>query len=107
MRGGWSPHRCPGIPGRTASTLRIRRALSICGSEMRSHTSRLLVHFTAPTLHAGFSGTLTLELINLGPLSISLYPGTPICQLIVETVKGVPFRNDSQFQRQSAPGGWA
>lgn len=65
----------------------------------------LLVHFTAPTIHAGFEGTITLELINLGPLSISLYPGTPICQLIVETVKGVPFRNDSQFQRQVAPGG--
>lgn len=31
--------------------------------------------------------------------------GTPICQLIVEIVKGVPFRNDSQFQRQEAPGG--
>lgn len=65
----------------------------------------LLVHFTAPTIHAGFNGTITLELINLGPLSISLYPGTPICQLIVESVKGVPFRNDSQFQSQEAAGG--
>jgi dCTP deaminase len=65
----------------------------------------LLVHFTAPTIHAGFAGTITLELINLGPLGISLYPGTPICQLIVETVKGVPFRNDSQFQGQLAAGG--
>lgn len=65
----------------------------------------LLVHFTAPTIHAGFSGTITLELINLGPCSISLYPGTPICQLIVESVLGVPFRNDSQFQNQTRPGG--
>ena len=65
----------------------------------------LLVHFTAPTIHAGFSGTITLELINLGPCNISLYPGTPICQLILETVYGVPFRNDSQFQNQSRPGG--
>ena len=65
----------------------------------------LLVHFTAPTIHAGFSGTITLELINLGPCSISLYPGTPICQLIVESVFGVPFRNDSQFQNQTRPGG--
>ena len=65
----------------------------------------LLVHFTAPTIHAGFDGTITLELYNMGPLSISLYPGTPICQLIVETVKGVPFRNDSQFHGQQAPGG--
>lgn len=65
----------------------------------------LLVHFTAPTIHAGFSGTITLELINLGPCNISLYPGTPICQLILEEVAGVPLRNDSQFQGQVAPGG--
>ena len=65
----------------------------------------LLVHFTAPTIHAGFDGTITLELYNMGSVNISLYPGTPICQLILEMVKGIPFRNDSQFQGQSAPGG--
>jgi dCTP deaminase len=65
----------------------------------------LLVHFTAPTIHAGFKGSITLELYNMGTLGISLYPGTPICQLIVETVKGKPFRNDSQFQGQQAAGG--
>ena len=65
----------------------------------------LLVHFTAPTIHSGFSGTITLELINLGPCNISLYPGAPICQLIVETVAGTPVRNDSQFQGQGRPGG--
>ena len=27
----------------------------------------LLVHLTAPTVHAGFEGTLALEMINLGP----------------------------------------
>lgn len=65
----------------------------------------LLVHFTAPTIHAGFNGTIALELINLGPLPISLYPESPICQLIVEEVAGQPFRNQSQFQNQSRPGG--
>jgi dCTP deaminase len=65
----------------------------------------LLVHFTAPTIHAGFEGTITLELINLGPLPILLYPEAPICQLIVEEVHGVPFRNESQFQHQTRPGG--
>jgi len=65
----------------------------------------LLVHFTAPTIHAGFAGTITLELINLGPLDIALYPSMPICQLIIERVSGIPFRNDSQFQGQSNPGG--
>ncbi len=65
----------------------------------------LLVHFTAPTIHAGFSGTITLELINLGPYEIMLYPKTPICQLIIETVAGIPVRNDGQFQGQSQAGG--
>jgi dCTP deaminase len=65
----------------------------------------LLVHFTAPTIHAGFDGTITLELINLGPLDIALYPNMPICQLIVEQVHGKPFSNESQFHGQLAPGG--
>jgi dCTP deaminase len=65
----------------------------------------LLVHFTAPTVHAGFAGTITLELINLGPLDIALYPSMPICQLIIEQVSGIPFRNDSQFQNQVRAGG--
>ena len=65
----------------------------------------LLVHFTAPTIHAGFAGTITLELINFGPCNISPYPTAPICQLIFETVDGTPIRNDSQFQGQKSPGG--
>jgi dCTP deaminase len=65
----------------------------------------LLVHFTAPTIHSGFEGTITLELINLGPLDIALYPNMPICQLIIEQVSGIPFSNASQFQGQAAPGG--
>lgn len=75
--------------------------------EGRSSYARcgLLVHFTAPTIHAGFSGTITLELINLGPCNISLYPGEPICQLIVEEVAGVPFPNESQFHGQKSTSG--
>lgn len=65
----------------------------------------LLVHFTAPTIHAEFDGTITLELINLGPLDIALYPSMPICQLIIEQVHGTPFSNVSQFQGQTKPGG--
>ena len=65
----------------------------------------VLVHFTAPTIHAGFAGTITLELANLGPLPVMLYPNAPICQLVVEEVLGTPFRNDSQFQHQRRAGG--
>lgn len=71
--------------------------------EGRSSYARcgLLVHFTAPTIHAGYDGPITLELINLGTYPIMLHPGKPICQLIVEQVDGKPFRNDSQFQAQT------
>ena len=65
----------------------------------------LLVHFTAPTIHAGFKGTITLEIMNFGPYDIVLSAGIPICQLIFERVEGLPFKNDSQFHGQTTPGG--
>lgn len=67
--------------------------------------SGLLVHFTAPTIHAGFKGTITLEMINFGPLPILLYPDMAVAQLIIEVVDGVPFDNESQFHGQSRAGG--
>jgi dCTP deaminase len=60
----------------------------------------ILIHFTAPTVHPGFKGTLTLEMINLGPASFMLRPGMAIAQLIVEEVRGCPIENPSQFQGQ-------
>jgi len=65
----------------------------------------LLVHFTAPTVHAGFEGRLTLEMINLGNSAILLLSGMPICQLILEMVSGGPQANPSQFQGQATPSG--
>ncbi|HEV8141341.1 MAG TPA: dCTP deaminase [Methylomirabilota bacterium] len=65
----------------------------------------LLVHFTAPTVHAGWSGPLALEMIVLGPASITLWYEQPICQLIIEECESVPFANPSQFQDQKKPAG--
>jgi dCTP deaminase len=67
----------------------------------------LLVHFTAPTIHAGFSGHITLEMINLGPADILLTPGMFICQLILEEVRGRPTGAPNQFMNQSKPSGLA
>lgn len=67
----------------------------------------LLIHFTAPTVHPGFCGNLTLEMINLGVAPLVLSLGMPIAQLIVEEVSGIPFVNPSQFQGQSSPPGVA
>ena len=65
----------------------------------------LMVHFTAPTIHAGFSGTITLELMNLGHYPIILYREMPICQLIFEKVEGEISFKQSQFHFQRTPEG--
>lgn len=65
----------------------------------------ILIHFTAPTVHPDFDGTLTLEIANLGPATFCLKPDMRIAQLIVEEVKGTPNSNDSEFQGQSTPPG--
>jgi dCTP deaminase len=68
----------------------------------------LLIHFTAPTVHPGWDGPLTLEIINLGVSPILLSAGMPIAQLIVEEVQGLPAaKNPSQFQGQTTPEGVA
>ena len=61
----------------------------------------LIMHFTAPTIHTGFNGAITLGMINWGKLPIMLSPGMRICQLIMETVEGMPSTDKvSQFQNQ-------
>jgi dCTP deaminase len=65
----------------------------------------LIVHCTAPTIHAGFSGTITLEITCFGQYPILLTPGMEICQLLVEEVVQDPKEYQSQFQDQTAPAG--
>ncbi|HJT68265.1 MAG TPA: dCTP deaminase [Pyrinomonadaceae bacterium] len=84
------------IEGGLAARIEGKSSFARCG---------LLVHFTAPTVHAGFNGTLTLEIINLGNVGIALWAGMPICQLILEAVDGTPEANPSQFQGQTTPAG--
>ena len=87
--------------------LRDRPACLAARIEGKSSRARfgILIHFTAPTVHPGFAGTLTLEMINLGPASFILRPGMAIAQLIVEEVKGCPIENPSEFQGQRNPAG--
>jgi dCTP deaminase len=65
----------------------------------------LLVHMTAPTIHAGFKGQIQLEMYNLGPYDIVLDAGMTICQLIFEISLGTPAKGYAgQFSGQSAGG---
>ncbi len=75
--------------------------------EGRSKQARLgmTAHITAPTIHAGFAGRITLEIINYGPFSLEVRPTkSMLCQLIVEKVSGVSRRGVSRvFQEQESP----
>jgi len=79
-----------------AARVEGRSSLARCG---------ILVHFTAPTIHAGFEGTITLEITNLGFAPFLLLPGLPVCQLILEEVRGAPALAPNQFSGQSTPEG--
>lgn len=75
--------------------------------EGRSSHARLglVIHLTAPTIHADFEGTITLEMVNFGAYPLELTPGIKICQLIIETVDGTPVFAPNQFRGQSSPQG--
>jgi dCTP deaminase len=63
----------------------------------------LAIHVTAPTIHAGFSGRIQLEVINHGSYPIILRSGMKICQLIFEQTLGVADKGYSgQFLNQNS-----
>lgn len=88
----------PQLPGHRPLAARV---------EGRSGFARLglLVHFTAPTIHAQFRGPIALEMLNLGPNPINLWRGAGICQLILEEVTTPPITSKSKFRGQTGPGG--
>ena len=81
--------------------------------EGRSTLARmgLAVHLTAPIIHAGWEGKITLEMVNLGGWPIKLRPRElRICQLVFERVGESPGAENGsgsspQFQGQRSPAG--
>jgi dCTP deaminase len=62
----------------------IRLPSDVCGQiEGRSSFGRLgiQIHMTANLIDAGFTGVITLEILNMGPEPVKIYPGTRIAQL--------------------------
>ena len=71
--------------------------------EGRSTAARLgfVAHLSAPTIHLGFEGVITLEIINFGPFHIKLDPKKDrICQVIFEEVSDSSDAPSSQYQGQ-------
>ncbi len=89
--------------------LPIKNGPPYLGARIEGKSSRarcgLIVHCTAPTVHPGFEGTLTLEMANLGPAILTLTYQMYIAQLIIEQVEGKIISNPSDFQGQSHPSG--
>jgi len=61
----------------------------IDGKSTRARTG-LLVHLTAPTIHASWAGNVTLEIANLGPFHFVLEEGDAMAQIVVATISSTP-----------------
>jgi dCTP deaminase len=83
-----------GLPNFLAARVEGRSTLARLG---------LSVHQSAPTVHATFTNPLRLELFNAGPYTLKLYPGQPICQLIVEKMS-LPATGTLQSVHQGTTG---
>lgn len=70
----------------------------ICFINGKSSSARtgLLVHMTAPTIHAGWWGQITLEIANLGPFDLCLAEGDAISQIVVATISSPPTKRKKE-----------
>ena len=115
---GWKLYPGKFILGQTAERVHLRlpdelddraadKPILAARVEGRSSMARfgIIVHFTAPTIHAGFEGPPTLEILCHSETPFTLYPGMAICQLIFEPLVGAPIERESQFQHQDPPAG--
>lgn len=81
---------------------------NICGwLEGRSRFSRvgLLVHISASFVQPGIANHQVLELSNFGPSPLEIFPGTAVCQLILQRTLGTG-RYRGLFEHQT-PGEFA
>lgn len=73
----------------------------ICFVNGKSTRSRsgLIMHLTAPTVHAGWHGNLTLEMTNCGPLDLVLNADDAIAQLTVATITQPPALDVTLYEK--------
>jgi dCTP deaminase len=88
----------------TLEWLRMPQTLAGMVTGKSSWGRRGLIIETAPGVHPGFTGCLTLELSNVGEIPIVIKPGTEICQLFLhkldQSADSIPA---TQFRGQRQP----
>ena len=92
----WTTHETVGTPPTNPNFIAFVNAKST-----RARTG-LIVHFTAPTIHANWSGKITLEIANLGPFDFVLKERDVIAQLTVATISSPPDQRLKIGQSQTA-----
>ncbi len=70
------------------------------GKSTKARTG-ILVHFTAPTIHAGWHGNIVLEIANLGPFTFVLQEDDVIAQLTVATISSIPEKTQKEAGSQT------
>lgn len=68
----------------------------------------LIIHSTAGHIDAGFKGSITMELTNIGSMPILLYPKMRICQLVFEqlsspTDRPYTLKPGAKYHSQTTP----
>lgn len=96
------------LPGQAVHGITLEKVTLpdyLCGRlEGRSRFARvgLMVHMTASFMQPGIDNKQVLEMINVGPVPLAIYPGTAICQFIFEECKGRA-RYRGRFENQVLP----
>jgi dCTP deaminase len=81
----------PGEAVMGITTEKITLAPDLCGwFEGRSRFARigLLVHISASFIQPGISNKQVLEMSNMSHMPLAIYPGTALCQLVIERTEG-------------------
>ncbi|NHJ33691.1 MAG: dCTP deaminase [Asgard group archaeon] len=84
---------------------RIRLSEDLAGwIEGRSRFARigLMIHVTAGLVQPCCDNKQVLEISNMSPMPIALYPGTRICQIILERIEGKA-KYEGRFKDQISP----
>lgn len=88
----------------TLEWIRLPRSMAGMVTGKSSWGRRGLIIETAPGVHPGYSGCLTLEVANVGEIPIIIKPGTKICQLFLYNLDGsVDAAEGSRFVGQRQP----
>lgn len=84
---------------------KIRLSEDLAGwIEGRSRFARigLMIHVTAGLVQPCCDNKQVLEISNMSPMPIALYPGTKICQIILERIEGKA-TYEGRFKDQTSP----